>query len=148
MNPVNPNAYQAMLQDEHRDVTKKGGLYDLVRELREDPNAKYKLSRKRLTSLFESATNWTRVKNSSGHAIFKNNLTGVTVCWQAHSGSHNSTEVSPNQAVSLMDDVQSHMNILHDKVFYITRSNWSRQPDFPNSTRRYIQDILKSTNAA
>lgn len=122
------------LRVEFYDITKKGGIGDLIRNLRTTTTA---LDRRALVRRFQELGSWQKVKKSSGHMEFKNRLWGDTVSFQNHPGVRNEFVLSLDHRSQLLEVLQKHVNFFGNEVFAFTKHNWKYEPDFKKAAERF-----------
>ena len=115
----------------------KNGLDDLVTKLRNNPKACKNLKRKELKTLFDSCPLWAKESNGSGHATYKHKLTNVVVGFQDHSGGKKQASIAAAQAKEIMDNLQTHINILGDDIFKYKIKNWKTEPSYPEAVKNF-----------
>jgi len=85
---------------------------------------------------FTKNSGWIKQKKADGHLTFAHKVTKVTVGYQAHSSSKDTT-VSANIMGTLLDGVQKHINILGNDIFGSTTGSWSVVPNYTKALNRY-----------
>lgn len=87
----------------------------------------------RLFTIFKNKELWAEEKTKSGHVKFVHKLSGKVVGWQAHGGS----DLKPEQALSILNVVQEHLNLFCNDIFAYKDCNWKKEPDFEKSLKRF-----------
>ena len=130
------------LQDCYTDATRKDGLIAFTQKIRtpkNDLSGKYSVKQKDLDKLF-SENVWVDLKKVGGHRKLQNKVTGVIIEYAAHG---NKGGIDPGAALTILDAVQNHLNILGNDVFKYEKCNWKKEPDYQASVRR-LEDLQKN----
>ncbi len=120
------------LKNVYIDTKKK--LIPLIMDLRDRENEK-KVTKKALNSIFKGMNDWEKVKQATGHATYKNEITKITVAWQNHSKKKDKT-IPQAHLDAIKEAVQRHVNILGNEIFGYKVRNWKSEPDFKKSENR------------
>jgi uncharacterized protein YjdB len=126
------------LQNSYYDATRKGGLIDFTRQVRtekKDLSGKYTINQDNLANLF-SKTVWHTIKTRNGHRKLENIVTGIVVEYRNHD---NKGGIDPGAAETIFYQVQEHLNILCNQIYNYTNNNWTYQPDYPASVKRFVE---------
>lgn len=115
-------------------------LIPFTREARTGTNFKID----RMNHLFENA-NWKQLGKKSGHIKFKNQVTDVIVEFQNHTGRGDNV-IKPTIQLQVLNQVQTHLNILCNFIFRYRVSNWKDKPDYNRALLNY-QEWVKTKEA-
>lgn len=132
----------ALLRDAYRECTKKNGFRSFTAQVRA-PNGQYSVKLKKIESLFKNATTWTKQPAETGHLKFKNLITGYVFEFAAHiGGGKKNNVIDPNAALSALETLQKHINLLGDHIFQFHKDGkeskkWKVEPDFQASLTQY-----------
>lgn len=121
--PINSDTFRTAFYE----VDRNNGINNLVTRLRNDLKYRKNLGRQDMINLFSNLPLWKRVDNGDGHVCFQNVLTKVRIGFQAHGKTSN---IAAAQAVSIMDQLQEHMNILGNEIFAYRTRSWKTEPDY------------------
>lgn len=113
------------LQIAFREATCPNGLIELLETLRK-PDEKYKTKKDTIYAIFSNCPLWEEEKTKSGHVKFKHKITQVVIGYQNHGDS----KLDPGGAVTLLDEVQKHLNILCNRIFMYERNHWKYEPNW------------------
>ncbi len=128
-----------LLQRSYKEVSKKGGFYDFVYNLRVNPQSVGSVKIHDLKNLFDSSTTWTNVNKSSGHVAYVHSVTHVKVEFTGHKTRKNDDVLPQGNVKHVLNLVQNHMNILANNVFEI--KNWKTEtPDYQKSLNKIIEN--------
>lgn len=108
-------------------------LIPLTKSLR-DPLVRLKI--KKLNTTFKKTALWEEQKTGSGHTKFSHKVTRVIVEYQAHSSGSKDSCISPHIQAQILEQVQQHLNILHDDIFHYPEQGWKTPPNFTESLTR------------
>lgn len=140
---INENACIDLIKGAYQDAVKKNGLIEFTQQVRTNKNncsGKYSISSKQLDNLF-SKNVWKELKTTSGHRKLENMITHVIVEYANHG---NRGGVDPGAVMTILNTVQTHLNILRDQIFNFKNNSWKQPPDYKDALNRYKQLI---TNA-
>lgn len=132
----------ALLEIAYKECKRKGGFREFTGQVRNEGGEK-SVKLKQIKSLFEKATTWTNHVSKSGHLKFKNEITGYVVEFKAHiGGGKKSNDFDANAALSALETLQKHINLLGDYIFQFPKSKeeslkWKAKPDFQASLIQY-----------
>lgn len=104
-----------------------------VRTPKNDLSGKYSVSGKELDSLFSSIL-WAS-KDASGHRKLKNRITGVVIEYKNHDKKGG---IDPGAILTILNQVQTHLNILCNDVFCYTKRHWKTVPDYEAAAKRLL----------
>jgi hypothetical protein len=102
-----------------------------VRTPNNDLSGKYSVSSKELDRLFSEAL-WAS-KPAGGHRKLINRLTRVVVEYKNHDTKGG---VDPGAVLTILDQVQKHLNILCNHVFCYSKKHWKTEPDYKVAAER------------
>lgn len=102
-----------------------------IRGEKNDMSGKYSLKQSELTNLFSKAV-WKDLSKRGGHRKLQNRVTGIVVEYADHS-----KQIDPGAAISVLNAVQKHLNILCNKIFAYTNRNWKTVPDYKQAEKRW-----------
>ncbi len=122
---MQPTQAQQELRIAYDEATKTNGLLSLLSQLRE-PGEKYKVKKDKIYSIFKNCPLWEECETKNGHVKFKHTITQTVIGYQNHGGA----TMDPGGADQLLDNVQTHINILSNEIFGFTVSNWKSEPNY------------------
>lgn len=128
------------LQTAYLEATNPNGLINLLAKLRE-PDEKYKTKKTTIYAIFSNCPLWEEEMTKSGHVKFKHKITQVVIGYQ----NHGDAELDPGGVVSLLKEVQRHLNILCNDIFNYQRNNWKYEPNWAEAEQRLAQLRQKHT---
>lgn len=120
------------LKNVYKETQGKNGLIALTQELRES-ESKYTQKREAILSVFRNKPLWEEKKSADGHAKFVHQLSGRVVGFQMHGDN----TLKPEQALSLLEVTQDHLNFFCNEIFLYKSNNWKKEPDYKESLKRY-----------
>lgn len=124
----------ATFRNAYLEVIRTNGINDLVCKLRQDPTARKNIKRQQLITMFTSLPLWKRTDEGDGHVAFQHALTHIRIGFQGHGKSSN---ISAQQAMAMMDQLQEHMNILGNNFFDYRTRNWKHEPNYESAVTNF-----------
>jgi hypothetical protein len=118
-----------LLQQVHRDITKKGGLLDVIDEIEGDNKATTTLKIAKLGKF--SAPIWKTCVTKKGHQKYKHIITGEVLNFTGHA-----TEVKRSSLTPIAATLERIVRDFHQHVFQV---GWDQQPNFAASANRARQ---------
>lgn len=109
----------------YEEATKPNGLISLLAHLRE-PNKKYTVKKTDIYNIFKNCPLWEEQDTKSGHVKFKHKITQIVIGYQNHGG----PTMDPGGADQLLNNVQTHLNIMCNDIFHYTVGNWKTEPNY------------------
>lgn len=116
-------------KEAYESATRKNGLIPLMQELR---NKEKDIAIDTLNSCF-SHPHWVDVKGPSGHRKIKNKITHVIIEYQNHGNASVATHIRKQ----VIDQLQTHLNILGDDIFKYKERNWKTLPNCEEALKNY-----------
>lgn len=90
-----------------------------------------------LIEMFEHLPLWNR-EDAGGHALFRHKITHISVSFQAHG----KPSLTLEQSKSVLDRIQTHVNILGNTIFEANRG-WKMPLDFNKAYENYLRYTAK-----
>lgn len=115
------------LEAAYRDAVRNNGIIALVKTLRDRQTIKLQ----DLNSCFANNL-WVKSAQSTGHLKFTHKVTKVMIEYQNHGN-----EVSEKIQKQILEQAQTHINILGNDIFKYATQNWKQEPDFQKALENY-----------
>lgn len=103
-----------------------------VRGLKNNNQGKYSVKFRDLDQLFDKNL-WIEHKTSSGHRKLENKVTGVITGYSKHGN------LDPGAVQDILEDVQEHLNILHNEIFRFKPRGWTVCPNFDKAVVSFLE---------
>ena len=132
MATISDTDLRLLIQQSYDEVQRN--LVDFTNDIRTDNNdmpGKYSLRVRDLDKIFDASL-WEDRTRKTGHRILKNRVTHIVINY-----SHHESDVDPGAAITILESVQEHINILHDQIFKYPGYGWNTPPNYAQSILNY-----------
>lgn len=120
------------LQKSYKEAFRLIDFTEAVRGQKNENQGKYSIKLQDLSKLFKD---WVE-RPDGGHKKVQHRLTHVTVKYS----NHGNGDLDPGAAETILDAVQTHLNLLHNEIFKYPHRGWDKgkfMPDFKTSAEQY-----------
>jgi len=117
-------------------------LIPLITTLRTQFDSKFTHT-KMINEFNKLKNDWSKSSNSTGHAAWKNQITGVSIGFSAHK---KDSTLNAQEKKDYILHLQRHLNILNNIIFDYSTENWKKQPSYEQSLENYHKWLINGKN--